>query len=99
MTFQQFTSPAFWHSFRSLANVKGLSVADKMNLVRLDKYMKDEIEVARNSNDGNEESLAAIMAQEVDFKVEFDFDLESLAEHLTATDLINLQPLLNKEDV
>lgn len=98
MTFRQFTSPSFWQSFRSLSGIKQLAPQDKLNVYRLDKLMKDEIEVARGTIGEDKEGVDEIMSQVVEFNIEFSFTAETLVKELTALDLINLEQLLTKEE-
>lgn len=97
MKVKEFTQRNFLESYNKLMHLDAIGVADKMNLVRFNKQLLDEIGVARDSVT-NEDDAVQVLEQEVSFDVSFDFEVESLAEHLTAADLANLYPMLTKED-
>ena len=98
MTYKQFTSPSFWQSFRALSSIKHLPVGDKLNLVRLDKMMKEEIDNARATLGKDKYEINEIMSQRVEFAVELELNVNNVAKELSAADLINLEPLFTEEE-
>jgi hypothetical protein len=98
MTYKQFTSPPFWLAFRNLLAIKHLSVETKLKLVRLDKMMKEEIDVARAALDKDNGITDALMSQRVEFAIELELNVNNVAKELSAADLINLQPLFTEEE-
>jgi hypothetical protein len=98
MKVKEFTQRNFLESYNKLMHLDGIGVADKMNLVRFNRQLLDEIGVARDSIT-TEEDAAEVLEQDVAFDIAFDFTMETLAEQLNAADLANLYPMLNKEDV
>lgn len=95
---KQFAQKGFLDAFNKLMNVNELDVADKMSLVRLNKSLTEEFEVAKEACK-NQDDVAQVMEQDVQFDVEFSFTAEKLAEHISAADIANLYPLLTKEEL
>jgi len=94
-------SPLFWKSFNKLMTIEKMEVEDKMNLVRLKRYMADEIEVIKDTCKGmeiNSPDLLAVMSGEQVFDVSIKLKAEDLAEHVTAEDLFQLEPILTEEE-
>lgn len=83
-------SPAFTESFKHMMKCEGLEPKDKLSLVRLRKSMITTMEEIVEANDNE------LMKEETGYDIEKFKLTDSLAAHLTAEDIFNLEPLLEE---
>jgi len=95
-------SAPFWKSFNVLMGVKDLPSLDKLRLARLKRDMAQEIEVLRDTCAGmdmNGDDAEKVMNEFSHFNYENFLAVESLADHLTADDIYNLETLFTQEEL